>query len=64
MDEVYGRGFTDRLTKALLAIDPSSNKEYAAIMNAFARSKFVAAANEDYNAIKETAEKLGLLRQE
>ena len=64
MDEVYGRGFADRLTKALLAIDPSSNKKHASIMKAFTRSKFVAAANEDYSAIKETAEKLGLLRQE
>lgn len=62
LDEVYGEGFADRLQEALLKIDPLKDKTYARIMQAFTRSRFVEATNENYKAIETTAQELGLLR--
>ncbi len=55
IDEQFGAGFRDKLTRALLAIDDK------AILESFPRSRFVPADNDVYQAIKQTAEDIGLL---
>ena len=55
LDERFGDGFTERVTDALLAIDDP------ALLEAFPRHRFVPASNDDYQAIEDTAEAIGLL---
>lgn len=55
VDAVYGAGFKDKLKAALLAIDDP------AILNQFARSKFISAKNSDYAPIEEVAKVTNLL---
>ena len=56
VDSEYGAGFSDKVQAALLQMrDPQLLKQ-------FPRSGFIAAANEDYQAIKETAIALDLLQ--
>jgi phosphonate transport system substrate-binding protein len=55
VEKVYGAGFKDKLTAALLAInDP-------AILDQFARSKFIPAKNSDYGPIEEVGKVTNLL---
>lgn len=55
VDKVYGAGFKEKLKAALLAID---NK---AILDQFARTKFIPAKNDDYKPIEEVAKVTNLL---
>ena len=55
LDQRFGDGFTERVTDALLAIDDP------ALLEAFPRHRFVPASNDDYQAIEDTAEAIGLL---
>ncbi|MBQ0752705.1 MAG: putative selenate ABC transporter substrate-binding protein [Gammaproteobacteria bacterium] len=56
-DSHWGKGFSDKVQATLLGInDPE-------ILAAFPRSSFVAANNDDYQAILETAQSIGLLDQ-
>ena len=55
VDRVYGAGFKDKLTAALLAIDDP------AILAQFARSKFIPAKNSDYTPIEEVGKVTNLL---
>ncbi len=55
LDERFGDGFTARVTEVLLAIDDPE------LLDAFPRSAFVPADNDDYQAIEDTAEAIGLL---
>jgi phosphonate transport system substrate-binding protein len=55
VEKVYGAGFKDKLATALLAInDP-------AILDQFARSKFIPAKNSDYGPIEEVGKVTNLL---
>ena len=55
LDKTYGTGFTQKLQTALIdAHDPK-------ILDAFGRSKFVAADNAEYKPVEEVAKKAGLL---
>lgn len=55
VDQNYGKGFTDRLTKALLDMkDP-------ALLAAFPRKSMIPAKNEDYKSIYEVGKSIGLL---
>lgn len=55
VDATFGKGFTNKLQKALLAIkDP-------VLLGYFARSSFIKARNEDYAPVEETAKSIGLL---
>ena len=55
VDKVFGAGFTDKLTKALLSMnDP-------ALLNAFPRTGFVSATNDFYEPIEVTAKALDLM---
>jgi phosphonate transport system substrate-binding protein len=55
VDSVYAAGFKDKLQAALLAIDDP------AILEQFARSKFIPAKNSDYAPIEEVAKVTNLL---
>lgn len=55
LDQRFGDGFSQRVTEVLLAIDDPE------LLEAFPRSAFVPADNDDYQAIKDTAESIGLL---
>ena len=55
LDERFGDGFSERVTEVLLAIDDPE------LLQAFPRSAFVPADNDDYQAIEDTAEAIGLL---
>jgi len=55
LDERFGEGFSERVTEVLLAIDDPE------LLDAFPRSAFVPADNDDYQAIEDTAEAIGLL---
>jgi phosphonate transport system substrate-binding protein len=55
VDATYGAGFKDKVKAALLAIDDP------AILNQFARSKFIPAKNSDYTPIEEVGKATNLL---
>jgi phosphonate transport system substrate-binding protein len=55
VEKVYGAGFKQKLTAALLAIDDP------AILQQFARSKFIPAKNSDYGPIEEVGKVTNLL---
>ena len=56
LDERYGAGFTERLTRALLDIsDPK-------LLAALPRDRLVPASNEEYEGIREIARQLDMLR--
>ncbi|MBI4275770.1 MAG: putative selenate ABC transporter substrate-binding protein [Rhizobiales bacterium] len=55
VDKVYGAGFKEKLRAALLAIDDK------AILDQFARTKFIPAKNDDYKPIEEVAKVTNLL---
>lgn len=55
VDKVYGAGFKDKLTAALLGVDDP------AILGQFARSKFIPAKNSDYAPIEEVGKVTNLL---
>jgi phosphonate transport system substrate-binding protein len=55
VDRLYGAGFKEKLTAALLAIDDR------AILDQFARSKFIPAKNSDYDPIEEVGKVTNLL---
>ena len=55
VEKVYGAGFKQKLTAALLAIDDP------AILRQFARSKFIPAKNSDYGPIEEVGKVTNLL---
>jgi len=56
LETTFGAGFTDKLQKALLAIDDPK------LLAALPRDRLVAARNEDYDKIREIAQQLGMLR--
>lgn len=55
LDQRFGDGFSQQVTEVLLAIDDPE------LLEAFPRSAFVPADNDDYQAIEDTAESIGLL---
>ena len=55
LDKTFGEGFTKRLQASLIAADDQK------ILGPFARSKFVAADNDEYKPLEEVARKDGLL---
>lgn len=55
VDDTFGAGFTEKLTKALL------NMKEQSLLDAFPRSSFVPASNDFYQAIEDTAKALDLM---
>ena len=57
VDEVYGEGFIGRIQQALI------NIEDRALLDAFPRSRFIAADNSMYAPILKTGQEIGVLRK-
>ncbi|MEE9199431.1 MAG: putative selenate ABC transporter substrate-binding protein [Dehalococcoidia bacterium] len=57
-DETFGEGFTDRVREALLAIGPEQRE----ILGLFSTDGFIETSNDNYQAIQEVAEQLGIVR--
>ncbi|WP_417536871.1 putative selenate ABC transporter substrate-binding protein [Methylophaga sp.] len=55
VNETFGEGFKDRVTKALLELDDP------ALLESFPRSGFIPASNDDYEPIRKTAVNIGIL---
>ena len=55
LDKVYGAGFTDKLTTALI------NLKDEKILSAFPRAAFIKAKNSDFDPILKTAREIGLI---
>jgi phosphonate transport system substrate-binding protein len=55
LDEIYGEGFTDRLQAAILAMKGD-------LLGGFQRSGMIPAKNTDFEAIRELAQSLGMIR--
>lgn len=55
LDEVYGAGFTEKLTNALI------NLKDEKILSAFPRAAFIKAKNSDFDPILKTAKEIGLI---
>ena len=55
VDAKWGEGFSEKVRAALLEMDKPE------LLEAFPRSKFISASNEDYLPIEETAKAIGLL---
>jgi phosphonate transport system substrate-binding protein len=55
LDKVYGAGFTDKLTNALI------NLKDEKILSAFPRAAFIKAENKDFDPILKTAREIGLI---
>lgn len=55
VDAVYGKGFTQKLTRTLLEMNDK------ALLDLFERSKFIPASNADYAPVEKTAQAIGLL---
>ena len=56
LERIFGEGFIDRLQAALLAIDDPK------LLAAFGREKLIAASNQDFEGIRQVADKLDMLR--
>jgi len=59
LDTRFGPGFSDRARQALLDIGQSDRE----ILDLYSADRFVATRNENYEAIREVAESLGIIRQ-
>jgi phosphonate transport system substrate-binding protein len=59
LDRVYGAGFTEKLQKALLALNA---EKYPEIMELFTANRFIATSNDNYKALEDVARGLGMVR--
>ena len=58
-DARFGQGFTERVRRALLALDEDNSE----VLDLFSTGSFVATDNRNYMAIRDVAESLGILRR-
>ena len=59
LDQVYGDGFTQRVKDALLALDQETHGD---ILELFSTEGFIETRNENYQAIENTARRLGIIK--
>ncbi|NQW23243.1 MAG: putative selenate ABC transporter substrate-binding protein [SAR202 cluster bacterium] len=59
MDERFGEGFTQKVQDALLALNTSEHSE---ILELFSTERFIATKNDNYQAIKDVALGLGIIK--
>ena len=59
LDQVYGEGFSLRLQKALLDLNP---RDHAEILELFSTDKFVVTNNANYQAIEDVGRQLEIIR--
>lgn len=56
IEELFGKGFTEKLTEALLKIEDPK------VLKAFNRNKLISAKNEDFQGIVDVAKEVGLMK--
>jgi phosphonate transport system substrate-binding protein len=61
IDETASEGMTDRIVAAILALDPA-DPDQKALLDLFLTDSFIETRNENYEAIREIAATLGILR--
>lgn len=61
-DETFGEGATQDITDALLAVTPEHSEGAQEMLELFATDSFIATSNDNYEAIREIAEDLDILR--
>ncbi|PTU03462.1 putative selenate ABC transporter substrate-binding protein, partial [Pseudomonas sp. HMWF031] len=61
LDQRFGSGFTTRLQKAILAIQPSTPRQ-ATILELFAAKRFIPAEASQYKPIETVGRQLGKIR--
>ena len=61
VDQSFGDGFTDRVQATILAMDPGEPVQKE-ILDLFSAERFIASANENYQAIEDVARKLDIIR--
>ena len=59
LDEIYGEGFTDKITQALLSLNTEDHGE---ILELFSTEKFIETSNENYQAIEDVARELEIIK--
>ena len=59
LDEIYGEGFTDKILKALLDLNP---EEHGEILDLFSTEKFITTSNENYQGLEEVAIEQGIVK--
>lgn len=59
MDEQFGEGFTQKVQEALLALNTGEHSE---ILELFSTERFIATENDNYQAIKDVALSLGIIK--
>jgi phosphonate transport system substrate-binding protein len=62
VDEVFGPGTRQKLLEALLGLDPNESEKARELLSLFQTDSFIPTTNENYEAIREVAERLGILR--
>lgn len=62
-EKVFGNGFTEKVTKAILAIDGSTGGLHQEIMKAFQATRFIPTKNDNYRALEAVARQLGLIER-
>ncbi len=58
IDETFGEGFKDRITAALLAIGPDQQD----ILDLFNAERFIETSNDNYDAILDVAQQVGIIQ--
>ena len=59
LDEIYGAGFTDKIVKALLELNPEEHRE---ILELFSTEKFISTSNDNYQDIEDVARELEIIK--
>ncbi len=59
LDEVYGDGFVDKISEALLALNPG---EHEGILELFTTENFIETRNENYRELEDVARGLGMVQ--
>ena len=62
LDDVYGDGTADAIAAALLRLSADLGADEAELLDRFQTDAFVATENANYEAIREVAEQLGIIR--
>lgn len=61
VDKVYGKGASEKITKALLSINAGNSAVQKKVMDAFQDAKFIPTKNENYAQLESVARGLGIV---
>ena len=61
VDEIYGKGTTEKLTRALLTINAATNADQQKVMDAFQSANFIPTKNANYSRLESVVRGLGVV---